>query len=102
MWSKDTLPVESSCTGRSRLVEELVAPDGVRGEVLGQDTAEELAGPLGAADHAGALAVGEDRRVPGVVAAHRADAVQREAAAEQLQVARAQLEPADQVLAVAG
>jgi hypothetical protein len=53
--------------------------------VLGQDPAEQLSGPLGSADHARTLTVGEDRRVPSLVTAHSGDMVQSEPTAEQLQ-----------------
>src|SRR5436305_3239758 len=104
MSSNEALPVVSNRTLtllRRYLVQEMVDPHGApgRGEVRGEDPAEQLPGPGHAADHAGPLAVREDRGVPGRRALDAADPVQRVPALEQLEVTGAQREALDQTLA---
>src|ERR1019366_4591437 len=67
----------------------------------GRDAAEELPRPRDGADHARALAIGEDRRVTRRPV-HGGYAVQGVAAREQLEIARTQREAADQVVTASG
>src|SRR5690348_16431672 len=98
MWSNEILPVESKGTSQAPdLVEQLVAAVGAPGQVCGQDPAEQLPGPLRAADDPRALAVGEDRRMPRDRTLHRTDPVQGEAPLEELQIPRTEAEPLDRM-----